>query len=160
MLWRCPLHFANRPFALRWWAEQPPAFSKALLCEKGRSQEHIAAWKTVCKWAVRVFTSHGERSGRGVELEGTEDEAHEPASHTVSFPLEKNGHWILSCDKTQYTYCARCYIARRRRDLQFVHSAQCSKVHVPACPACWVQIQQWSPCYSDHEEMEDGVLQA
>ena len=121
ILWTCPYRQRNRPMDLTWWERLPPASSMCLICPYGQSQEFVRAWKRVCAWALAAI------SGRTRENALIHDT---PLPSAFELPIayrDINDHCVAIMRDTDYAFCVKCYVARRKKDLHFLTSRRCMK---------------------------------
>ena len=131
IMWDCPIYAAERPLQYAWWKEEPPPGSQAIMLMRGKGNAYLAAWKAVCKWAVRTLSSKhlGRRGLLDQEGEVVDVEGEDTSVATLPLVRDVRGHTIYM-HECGYAYCARCHIARRARDAHFIHVAECKRAHM------------------------------
>ena len=121
ILWHCQLRQRNRPNDLLWWSRLPPASSKCLICPYGQSLTFQRQWKRACAWAVTVVSGMARH-----------DIGAQPTMHLLSDQSESvvyredNQHCVAIMRDTDYTFCVKCFVARRKRDLHFLTARPCT----------------------------------
>ena len=134
MMWDCPIHVAHRPDSLSWWASLPPACAMSLILPLDESRAFIADWRKVCSWAIMCVSKRSVDPVPDSPL---------PSDHSLeALPSEQNGHLVIQRKDLGYVWCARCHIARRARDAQFLTLKPCKRAHECPVPEGHYRIQE------------------
>ena len=120
LMWGCPLLAEKRPRDLTWWASGPPAAVNALIPQTAQPTGYIRDWRKVCRWAI---TALQERLG----MQEHNSEVPQDPPPSAVFPYSKRGHLVCISVSGTYTYCSKCYIARKLRDHSFICVKPCAK---------------------------------
>ena len=125
-LWHCPIHEQARLVSLIWWTTLPPAASQTVIYPRDESASFVGDWKRVCRWAITVLSRRRGQYGPEGEFEGEDDDA-QPTQSEISVKTGK-GHVLVSVGGLGYSFCAKCFVARKSRDARFVFAKPCSRL--------------------------------
>ena len=122
IVFRCPL-LPSPPASVSLLSSLPPAFTSALILSKHLHRDVLEGWKAACMRAVTFLEHRATHVSDRADVQADQEDA----TRVQSSPTDSRGHIPMLDSTSTYTYCAKCHVARRIRDVQHLYTKRCAK---------------------------------